>query len=100
MSNDFIGLDWHPSLIEEEEMRRERASLARMVAVLMLVLCFAGAWSCAHQVFGSSAQLEIPFGDAQGESARLKQVDGPPGWLSGREIFESQPFAARAKDTR
>lgn len=66
--DDFIGLDISLAL---EEMRRERASLARLAAALMLVLVFAGAWSCAH-LFSSSAQPDKSFGVYQEEPARLK----------------------------
>ncbi len=55
---DTTALDWHPNLIELEEMRRERASLARMAAVLMLALVLLAGWGFAKrvdQVFSSSA---------------------------------------------
>ncbi len=70
MSNDFIGLDISPAL---EEMRRERNSLARMAAVLGLVLCIAAGWALmkrVDQIFSSSVQR--PGGTA------LEMVQGAP----------------------
>ncbi len=70
MSNDFIGLDISPAL---EEMRRERASLARMAAAIGLALVLLAGWGLVKrvdQIFSSSVQR--PGGTA------LEMVQGAP----------------------
>ncbi len=90
---DSHAPDWHPSLQEQAEMRRERTSLARMAAVLGLVLCIAAGWALmkrVDQIFGSSVQRP-------GGTAWLKQAEVPSSQLSVLDISESWRTASREK---
>ena len=67
---DSHAPDWHPSLQEQAEMRRERASLAWVAAALGLVVCLVMGWSCVAK-FDSTAEPRIPF-DIQGGTPQLE----------------------------